>query len=138
METYRGIVHQWELDHMGHLNVRFYQAMFEAASWHVYGAVGITPGWMREHDRGMAVVDQRTRYHAELGAGDLVVIRSEVTDVRDKTLHFVHHLYELDSGTEAATSEFVSVHIDTRARRACSLPPTVRDRAEACGLLSPG
>ena len=136
METYRDIVHQWELDHMGHLNVRFYQAMFEAASWHVYGAVGITPSWMREHARGMAVVEQHTRYLSELGAGALVVIESGVTDIRDKTLHFTHHLREVGSTEEAATSEFVSVHIDTAARKAISLPAFVREKAEESGLLS--
>ncbi len=138
IETYRGVVHQWELDHMGHLNVRSYQAMFEAASWHVYGAVGITPTWMRDHARGMAVVEQRIRYRSELGAGALVVITSEVTEIKDKSLHFVHHLHEVDSGTEAATSEFVSVHIDTEARTACSFPPFVRTRAEEAGLFNPG
>ncbi len=125
------------MDHMGHLNVRFYQAIFEAASWHVYGAVGITPSWMRDHARGMAVVEQHIRYLTELGAGALVVVDSEVTDVRDKSLHFTHHLYEIESGAEAATSEFVSVHIDTEARRATSLPAFVRAKAVEAGLLTP-
>ncbi|HHC07245.1 MAG TPA: thioesterase [Actinobacteria bacterium] len=138
METYRGVVSQWELDHMGHLNIRFYQAMFEAACWQLYGALGLTPGWMRDHGRGMAAVEQHILYRAELGAGALVVVDTEVTEVGDKILRFVHHLRDLEADVEAAVSEFVAVHLDTERRRAVPLPGFVGERVDELGLRPTG
>ena len=33
IETYRGVVYPWQMDHMGHMNVRFYSARFDEATW---------------------------------------------------------------------------------------------------------
>jgi acyl-CoA thioester hydrolase len=31
--TYRGTVYPWQCDHMGHMNVMWYVAKFDEASW---------------------------------------------------------------------------------------------------------
>lgn len=33
VETYRGVVYPWVIDHVGHVNVQSYVARFDEASW---------------------------------------------------------------------------------------------------------
>lgn len=133
METYRGTVNQWELDHMGHMNVRFYVAKFDEGTWQLFGALGLTPEWLRSHSRGMAAVEQNIWYLTELTGGDLISIESRVLDVTAKAVRFRHEMIATATGEQAAATELVAVHIDTQARRAVPLPAFVRVRAAELG-----
>jgi len=71
--TYRGTVYPWQCDHMGHMNVMWYVGKFDEATWHVFGLLGLTPSFLREHDRGMAGVQQNTSYKCLSAKGDRLV-----------------------------------------------------------------
>lgn len=135
IETYRGTVYPWHCDHVGHMNVMWYVGKFDEATWQLFGMLGLTPQWLRERGRGMAALDQRIAYQRELRAGDLVVVRSALLEVRDKTLRFVHVMHDGVGGQVAAVTRLVGVCMDTTARRACALPDAVRERA--LGMLQP-
>lgn len=124
-ETYRGTVYPWEIDHIEHINVQFYVARFDQATWQFLARLGLTPGYFRRESRGMAAVQQNTTYRRELRPGDLLVIESELLEIGGKTLRFVHRMRELESGEEAARSELTAVHIDRAARRSLLFPPDV-------------
>ncbi|MGH9642004.1 MAG: thioesterase family protein [Terriglobales bacterium] len=47
--TARGVVYPWQCDHMGHMNVMWYTGKFDEASWHLFGHVGLTPSYLRDH-----------------------------------------------------------------------------------------
>jgi acyl-CoA thioester hydrolase len=130
-ETARGTVHTWQCDHMGHINVRAYGEFFEEACWQLYNAVGITPSLLRSGKFHMAAVQQDIRYLRELLAGDVVVVRSVVTEVRDKVLKFAHELCNVETGVRCATSAFTVVCIDSAARRARAFPEDIAARARA-------
>ncbi len=55
--TYRGCVYPWHCDHMGHMNVMWYVGKFDEATWNLFGTLGLTPGWLRSHDRGVVAVN---------------------------------------------------------------------------------
>ena len=57
---------------MGHMNVMWYVGKFDEATWHLFHAIGITPTFLRENNRGMAAVEQTIQYKRELLAGDIV------------------------------------------------------------------
>jgi acyl-CoA thioester hydrolase len=118
IETYRGVVYPWQMDHMDHMNVQFYTACFDAATWHFFAALGMTTGYFRMHRRGMAALDQRTLYKRELHAGALIRITSELLEMKPKTIRFLHRMVDTESGEEVATAEIVGAHIDTDARKA--------------------
>jgi len=128
--TYRGTVYPWHCDHMGHMNVMWYVGKFDEATWQLLTALGAGPSFLREANRGMAAVEQRIRYRRELYAGDVVTIRSEVLEVKDKSIRFVHEMRRDDDGEVAATTILVGVHIDTTLRRACAFPDELRRAAE--------
>ena len=130
LETFRGVARPHQLDHMGHMNVQWYTAMFDDATWHLFSALGLTSRYFRDENRGMAALEQTTKYLAELLAGDLLVCRSEVLEVKEKTIRFRHHLYDAETNTLAATSTLVAAHLDRERRKACSLPAFARQACE--------
>jgi len=125
IETCRGVVYPWQLDHMGHMNVQFYTARFDEATWHLFAALGMTSSYFKENWRGMAALEQRTLYKRELRAGALIRITSELIEMKPKTIRFVHRMYDSESGEEVATTELVGAHIDTAARRAVPFPDDI-------------
>jgi acyl-CoA thioesterase FadM len=77
----------------------------------------------------MAAVEQRIEYKRELRSGDVVTIRSTVLGVHDKAIRLRHEMTNDETGDLAAVTEIVGVHIEMTARRTCSLPSDVRERA---------
>ena len=39
--TYRGVVHAWQCDHMGHMNVMWYVGKFDEATWNLFAEAGL-------------------------------------------------------------------------------------------------
>lgn len=130
-ETYRGVVYPWEMDHVDHMNVQFYTAKFDQATWHFFARLDLTPSFFREQKCGMAAVQQNTTYRQELHAGDLVMIETEILEISEKTIRFLHSLINAESGGEAARSELTGVFLDRVARKSQAFPAQVRAAAEA-------
>ena len=78
VETARGTVHEWQRDHMGHINVRAYMEFFEEACWQLYSMLGLTASKLRAGAVHLAAVQQNIRYSKELYPGDTVAVRSLV------------------------------------------------------------
>ena len=130
IETYRGVVYPNQLDHMNHMNVQWYTSKFDEGTWHLFSFLGITNQYIRDNDIGMAALEQITKYKAEVMAGDLLVVKSKVLEVKDKTIRFIHTMYNAETEEEVATTELVAVHIDRAKRRGCSLPDDIKSRCE--------
>src|SRR5262252_6365260 len=90
--TYRGAVYPTECDHMGHMNVAFYVAKFDQATWQLFAAMGLTPSRLRAEKLGMAGVEQHIEYKRELFAGDVVTVTSRILEVREKAMRFAHEM----------------------------------------------
>ncbi len=129
--TYRGAVYPRHLDHMGHMNVQFYVAKFDAAVWHLFDRIGVSPDYIREHNRGMAAVEMHLRYLKELRAGDLVSVRSGVLRVGGRSLDLVQEMRLGEAGELAAVQKITAVHLDRQAHRAVPFPEDIAARARA-------
>jgi len=127
--TYRGTVYPWHCDQNGHMNVMWYVGKFDEATWHLFASIGLTSRYLRDHQRGMAAVEQHISYKRELLAGDIVEVRSRFLEVRDKVVRFAHEMRNAADGEIAAVCELVGVHIDTEARKSTPLAPEIRNRA---------
>jgi acyl-CoA thioester hydrolase len=129
--TYRGSVYPSQCDQMGHLNVAFYVAKFDEATWQLLNAIRLTPSRMRTERIGMAGVEQHIEYKRELYAGDVVTVTSRLLEIRDKAIRFEHEMRNDETGELAARMVVVAVHLDTATRRARAFPADVRERAAA-------
>jgi acyl-CoA thioester hydrolase len=132
--THRGVVYPWQCDHVGHMNVMWFVGKFDEATWNLFALAGMTAEYLAREHRGMAAVEQHLRYRRELRAGDVLVVRSGVVEVREKVLKFYHEMREALGEEIAATAVLTAVHIDTDRRRACPMPPEIRSRAETLRL----
>lgn len=129
-ETYRGTVYPWQCDHMGHMNVMWYVGKFDEATWQLFNSIGLTATLLREQGRGMGAVEQRILYRREVHAGAVVSVRSVLTEVREKVLRFVHEMKNDETGETAALCALTAVHMDSRTRKACTLPPEILQRGK--------
>lgn len=130
-ETYRGTVYPWHCDQMGHMNVMWYVGKFDEATWQLFASFGITPGYLRTSGRGMVAVDQRISYQRELLAGDIVVVRSALLEVREKVIRFCHRMENVATGEVAAVTVLTGVHFDTESRRSHPMADEQLVRARA-------
>lgn len=131
IETYRGIVYPHQLDHMGHMNVQWYAAKFDEATWQLFSMIGITASYIRDNNRGMAALEQSTKYNLEVMAGEPLVIQSKVIEVKNKTIRFLHVMYATETMHEIASTEFVGIHLDRNTRKSCPLPTEIKKKSEA-------
>ena len=129
--TYRGAVYPRECDHMGHMNVAFYVAKFDEATWQLFAALGLTRVRFDAERIGMAGLEQHVEFKRELYAGDVITITSRVLEVRDKVIRFDHEMRNDVTGEVAARMLVVAAHLDTAARKARPFPPDVRAKANA-------
>ncbi|MCU7932849.1 MAG: acyl-CoA thioesterase [Candidatus Thiodiazotropha sp. (ex Codakia rugifera)] len=130
LETYRGVVYPYQLDHMGHMNVQWYAAKFDEATWQLFTIIGLTSQYMSVNNRGMAALKQITNYRLEVFAGDPLLVKSQIIEVRNKSIRFLHVMYRVDSMQEVANSELVGVHLDRNLHKSCSLPSVIREQCE--------
>lgn len=128
--TYRGAVYTWHCDQIGHMNVMHYTGKFDEANWNLLLMLGVSPSYMRDSGCGMAAVEQRFAYKRELLAGDLVEVRTQVVEVGEKVVRFVHRMHNAETGVLAATCEAVGIHVDRTQRKACPFPAAIRAAAE--------
>ena len=129
--TYRGTVHQWHCDHMGHMNVMWYVGKFDEATWNLAAMMGMTAQYLKDAKRGMAAVDQRIAYRREALPGDVLTIRTAIIEVRQKSVRFVHEMRRGDLGDLLATMVVTGVHIDGVGRRATAFDKQIHAKAEA-------
>jgi acyl-CoA thioester hydrolase len=128
--TARGVVRPSHCDHMGHMNVMWYTARFDEATWHLFHQIGVTPTYMRENQRGMAGVQIDTTYKQELFAGDLITIWSRILEMREKVIRFYHEMHNEETQTIAATSTLTAVHLNRETRKSCAFPAEILERGK--------
>ena len=137
IETYRGFVYPWVIDHVGHMNVQSYTARFDEASWHFLAALGLTPSFLKQNNRSFVALDQRTRYRLEVLAGSLLDIKTELVEIKRKTIRYVHRMFNSESNEEVAAMELLVVYFDTVARSSVELPAEVAARAKELLIKEP-
>ena len=129
-ETARGTVHAWQCDHMGHANLRAYGEFFEQALWHVFHRIGITPSMLRGETIRMAGVQQSINYRKELLPGDLVLVKSQLIEFRERSLKMRHEMQHVETGEVCATCELTAVCIDAKTRKPREFPPEISSKAK--------
>ncbi len=128
--THHSTVTKDQIDHLGHMNVRFYGVNAYAGTTAIIGALGLPAAVT------LRPVDVYTRHHREQMLGAPLVVRSGVIDVSADGLGLYHELANEDSGELAAT--FVQrVRCIEGAAEASALPASVVDRARSMVVAVP-
>lgn len=116
LETYRGTVFRWEVDHNDHFTVAYYFARIADAGQGLLAALGLRPPDAR-------TADCFVRYQRELRVGDNLHVESGVIRVEPDALVLGHKLFDSGAGALCTT-------VEQRVRLVAPLAAETRRRAE--------
>lgn len=125
--TYSGFIHGVDCDLMGHLNTARYAAIFDAASWRMFGSLGYR--WSATAVLGWADVRNVIDYYSEVSVDSEVYTLSLMSRVGQKSITLVHELWVKGQSSAAARFEAVVVQFDLRMRRAVAIAAEYRSQA---------
>jgi acyl-CoA thioester hydrolase len=137
-----GTVLAEHIDYNGHMNVVHYRAAFDASTDGLFAHLGLGPeDYTARTGATLMVVEEHTRYHAELAEGDRYRILARLVGHSAKRLHYLLAMENSGRGVLAATHEELALHVDLTARRSTPLPRAALAAIEALeadhGLLPP-
>src|ERR1700753_2523174 len=121
---------QW-IDYNGHLNMAYYNVMFDRAVDQLWLQLGIGPAYMKERHGSTFTAECHVRYLREIHLGDPVQVSVWLLAADEKRLHTFEELRHATDGWLSATSENMTVHIDMSARKTAPSPADIRARIDA-------
>jgi acyl-CoA thioester hydrolase len=128
---------QW-IDYNGHLNMAYYNVMFDRAIDELWFRLGIGPGYMRQRQGSTFTAECHVRYLREIHLGDPVQVSILLVAADEKRLHTFEELRHASEGWLSATSENMTIHIDMTARKTAPFPADIRTRIEAVAKAHAG
>jgi acyl-CoA thioester hydrolase len=121
---------QW-IDYNGHLNMAYYNVMFDRAIDELWLKLGIGPGYMKQRHGSTFTAECHVRYLREIHLGDPVQVSILLVAADEKRLHTFEELRHATEGWLSATSENMTIHIDMNERKTAPFPPDIRARIDA-------
>ena len=121
---------QW-IDYNGHLNMAYYNVLFDRAIDELWLKLGIGPGYMKERNRSTFTAECHVRYLRELHLGDPAQVSILLVAADEKRLHTFEELRHADQGWLSATSENMTMHVDMNARKTAPFPSDIHARIQA-------
>jgi acyl-CoA thioester hydrolase len=119
------------IDYNGHLNMAFYNVLFDRGVDHVYDLLGIGVDYVRIKGGSCFTMEVHVNYLNELTVDDPIAVSFQLIDHDAKRLHFFQTMTNRSTGELAATSEQLAMHVDMEARRSSEFPVDVMERISA-------
>ncbi|MBQ0720281.1 MAG: thioesterase family protein [Gammaproteobacteria bacterium] len=129
-DTARGTIEPWECDARGYLHPRFFMSRCSDAVTHLQRHYGLTPRYRQQHGLGSAALEYNIEFHHSFRAGDALITKSGLREMRGKTQHFFHWFFNAATGQTVATVETTGTLFDFEARKSVPMPEELRTLAE--------
>ena len=113
------------IDYNGHLNMAYYNVLFDRAVDEVFELLGCGLDYVKTRQHSCFTAEVHVRYLRELKAGDPVRVTFQLIDYDQKRMHFFEQLFHAEEGWVSATSENMSLHIDMTAKKTAAFPPGI-------------
>lgn len=118
------VLPEW-IDYNGHMNVAYYVLAFDLGIDALWIDFGITEEHVKANQSTTFAVESHVMYKQELKLDDPYVVTSQVLAYDEKRIHQFQRMYHEQEGYLAATAEWMSLHIDLRARKVAPWPPQI-------------
>ena len=118
------------IDYNGHLNMAYYNVLFDRCSDDAYEVMGLGPAYARDRRLTIYTAEVHICYVQELHLGDKVTVSFHLLDHDDKRLRAYQEIHHVD-GWLAATSENLSLHIDMSGPKVAVFPPDIMENVVA-------
>src|SRR5262245_54370108 len=116
------------IDYNGHLNMAYYNVLFDRAVDEAFELIGIGADYVKARRHSCFTAEVHVRYLRELHAGDPVQVTFQLLDYDAKRMHYFGQLLHAGEGFVSATSENMSLHVDMAAKKTAPFPVEAMDR----------
>ena len=113
------------IDYNGHLNMAYYNVLFDRAVDEAYEALGIGLDYLKQTHHSTFTAEAHVRYLHELHENDPVRVTFQLLDFNSKRVHYFEQLLHADEGWVSATSENMTLHVDMTAKKVAPFPDYV-------------
>jgi acyl-CoA thioester hydrolase len=113
------------IDYNGHLNMAYYNVLFDRAVDEVLDLLGCGADYVKSRRQSWFTAEVHVRYLRELHAEDPVRVTFQLINYDSKRLHFFEQLFHAADGWVSATSENLALHVDMAAGKTAALPADV-------------
>src|ERR1700761_6282238 len=104
------------IDYNGHLNMAYYNVMFDRAIDELWLQFGMGPGYLKARGGTTFTAECHVRYLREIRLSDPVQVSILLVAADEKRLHTFEEMRHATEGWLSATSENMTIHIDMTAR----------------------
>jgi acyl-CoA thioester hydrolase len=116
------------VDYNGHLNMAYYNVLFDRAVDEVYELWGVGEPYVTKRRHSFFTVEVHLRYLRELHVDDPVRVTFQLLDFDSKRVHYFEQLFHASDGFVSATSENLALHVNLDSRKTAPFPDDVTRR----------
>jgi acyl-CoA thioester hydrolase len=98
------------IDYNGHLNMAYYNVLFDRAGDEAFDLLGCGAGYAKAHGLSTFTAEAHVRYLREVRSGDPVRVTFQLFDYDAKRMHYFEQLFHAEEGWLSATSENMVLH----------------------------
>ncbi|MBW8909415.1 thioesterase family protein [Mesorhizobium sp. RCC_202] len=124
-----GIEKDW-IDYNGHLNMAYYNVLFDRGSDQAFELMGMGPSYAKDRRLTIYTAEVHVCYVQELHLDHKVTVSFQLLDHDEKRLRAYQEIRHVD-GWLAATSEQLALHVDMAGPKVAPFPPDVMAKVEA-------
>jgi acyl-CoA thioester hydrolase len=114
---------EW-IDYNGHLNMAYYNVLFDQGADEIYEQLGFGPDYHAATGNTTYVAEFHLTYLRELHVNDPVTVTCQLIDFDAKRLHTFQEIWHRD-GWLAATGEALTLHVDQSGPKVAPIPQAV-------------
>ena len=122
---YRVVIPPEYEDENGHMNMRWYLAVFDDAGYPLAARLGLTPEFHAQHGTGGYDLEHHLHYLSEVMVGDTIAVYTRLLDRSAKRIHYMMFMVNETRGTLAAIFECVNSFADLTLRRTAPYPDEI-------------
>lgn len=115
---------EW-LDYNGHLNMAYYNVLFDEACDEILTRLGLGADYLTSRNGSYFTAEAHVCYIRELAAGMPVISRLQLLDLDAKRIRVYQELFHAEEGWLSATSEQMCLHVDMGARKVVPWPDDI-------------
>jgi acyl-CoA thioester hydrolase len=124
MSSIMTIEPQW-IDYNGHLNVAYYNVLFDRAVDELYEPLGLGPDYLKRTGHSTMVAEAHVRFLREVHQKDPLRVSMQLLDYDSKRIQLFEQMLHATEGWVAATCETMTLHVDMTAKKVAPFPEAV-------------
>ena len=113
------------IDYNGHLNMAYYNVLFDRCVDEAYELLGIGINYLNTRNHSTFTAEAHVRYLREIHEDDPVRVTFQLLDFDSKRVHYFQQLFHATHGWMSATSENMTLHVDMTTKKVAPFPGTV-------------